>query len=105
MMREMPVVSEKELQSVMAWPKRNFGLGLARTEMQVVLVIRNGLIETGKLRVDDQMMMPRIRLRDASRRDPHPHQTEADHGVRRNARALARILEVNFRMGRRWCRA
>ena len=66
-MGDVLVICEEKLQLVTARRKRNFSLSLPRAEVQVVLVIRDWLIERGKLKVNDKMMMPGVRFFDAGR--------------------------------------
>ena len=61
-MGDMIVVTHQQLQCMFTWLQTfNPYLGLSTTEVQVVSIGRNGLIEWRQIRIDDQMMVTDIR--------------------------------------------
>ena len=51
-MRDVVLVAEQELQSVVAWGQRHFCFGLPSAEMQMIEIVRDRLIEGGHRSVD-----------------------------------------------------
>ena len=65
------LVPEKQLQRVFARSERQFRFGLACPEMQMVEIVRNGLIERRQIGVDQQVVMPRVLAVRSRGRDTH----------------------------------
>lgn len=68
----MHVVAKQQLQSVTTGCERQYRLGLTAAEMAMLGIVRNHL--TGFrwcFDIDQQMMMPGVRMRDASWGDAH----------------------------------
>jgi hypothetical protein len=96
-------VPQEQLQCVCARFEGDFRLGLAGSEMQMIEVVGNGLIERRQLGVDQQVMMTGIRAIGAGWCDPHLSQAKADSHLWWNGLAVLEIDEVNrrpFRRGR-----
>jgi hypothetical protein len=94
-MRDVVLVAEQELQSVVARGERHFCFGLPRAEMQMVEIVRDRLIERGHRRVDQQMVVAGIRAIGAGGRNSHIPQPEMDDAFRRNGCAIPWVDEVN----------
>ena len=59
-MWDMPVVAEKQLQGVLARAQRNFGLCLPSSEVQMIEVAWNFLIQGGQRAVYEKVMVAAI---------------------------------------------
>jgi hypothetical protein len=70
--------------------ERNVRLRLAGTEVEVIEIVWNRLIEGWQLGINQQVVMTRIDAIWASGRDPHLMQTEADVYLCRNSSLSAR---------------
>src|SRR5579862_7066524 len=70
-------IAEEELQGVFARRQLDAHFGLAGAEMEMVLVVRDRLIERRQVRVDDEMVMPGIGAIDAGGRDAGTAQSHA----------------------------
>ena len=98
--RNVLLVAQQQLQGVFAGRQRHLGLGLAGAEMQMVEVVRNGLIQRGQVGVDQKMVVPGVRAIRACRRDPHTAETEVNGGLLGNRCAVRKIDEVDCRAWR-----
>src|SRR6476646_876844 len=97
------LVPKEQLQCVRSWFQRDLRLSLAGSKVQMIEVVRNGLIERGQLGVDQQVMMTGIRAIGAGWCDSHLSQAKTDSHLWRNGLAVLEIDEVNccpFRRGR-----
>jgi hypothetical protein len=72
------LVPQEQLQCVRSWFQGDLRLGLAGSKVQMIEVVRNGLIERWQLGVDQQVVMTGIRAIGAGRCDPHLAQAKAD---------------------------
>src|SRR5688572_12482969 len=100
-MRNVVLVSHEQLKRVLTRFERDFRLGLAGTEMQMIEVIWNRLVEGWQLGIDQQMMMARILPIRAGGRNSHVAQTERELEFRRNRRSVLEIDEID--LGARTC--
>ena len=89
-------VREQKAQLVLAERQRDLRLGLAGTKMKVIKIVRDRLVERRQFGVDEQVMMPGVRLIEAGRRDTHIQQTKADNRVRRNIGAIGGEMEYTL---------
>ena len=87
-MRNMLVIAQQQLKRVVADRKVDLGFRLACPEMQVIKVIGYLLVHWRQGRVNQKMMVTRIRLFRTCRRDAHVEQTEADGRRTRYDRAI-----------------
>ena len=71
-MRHMTVVSEQQLQRVTAGRQLKMRFGLAQTKVQVVLVVRNDLVERWQIDVDEQMVVAGIGFLNPAGATPAP---------------------------------
>ena len=77
-------------------------LGLAAAEVAVLRIVRNRLARLGRRGdIDQQVMMPGIRMRDARRRHTHAAQTEAHGEFPGHVRAIRRLDEIDAGTGGR----
>jgi len=74
--RYMVGVAEEQLKRVLAQRKVNCCFGLARSEMQMIEVIRYRLIQRRQLGVDQEMVVAGVGLFDARRRHAHVGKTK-----------------------------
>jgi hypothetical protein len=77
-MRDMPIVAEDQLERMFAWLQGDFLLGLAGSEVQVIEIAGDRLVERRRRRVDQEMMMAGVRLVHARGRNAHVAQAETD---------------------------
>ena len=77
-MRDVLVIAQQQLKRVVADRKVDLGFRLPCPEMQVIKVIGYLLVQWRQGRVNQKMMVTRIRLFRTCRRDAHVKQTEAD---------------------------
>jgi hypothetical protein len=77
-MRDVVIVGENQLKRMLTRGKRNFFLGLAVAEMNVIQVARQRPIQRWGFDIYHQVMMAGIRLDDARRRYAHVAQAEPD---------------------------
>ena len=78
------LVPEQELKFMRTERQRYLCFSLSGAEMEMIEVVRYGLIERWQGRVDQQVMMPRVGLGDARRCHSHVRKTEVDDRVRCN---------------------
>ena len=76
--RYMIGVAEEQLKRVLAQRKVNCCFGLARSEMQMIEVIRYRLIKRRQLGVDQEMVVAGVGLFDARRRHAHVGKTKVN---------------------------
>ncbi len=88
----------------MCSPRREIdrGLRLARAEVEMVEVVRDRLIERRQVRVDQHMVMSRVRPVRTGRGDAHVAQPEVDRELRGDVRAVLEVREIE-RGARRRC--
>src|ERR1043165_3825531 len=103
-MRNVILVAEKQLESVLPGGELDLCLGLPGAEMKVVEVIGDGLIQWRKRHINENMMMAGVFLVGACRRYAHPAQSEMDGRPRADRRAVFQVHEVNRGTRRRWRR-
>src|SRR3954454_7720537 len=94
-MRDVVLVAEQELQSVVAWGQRHFCFGLPSAEMQMIEIVRDRLIEGGHRSVDQEMVVAGIRAIGSGGRNSHIPKTEVDHAFCGNGCAIPEVDEVN----------
>ena len=75
-MRNVILVRQEKLQRVLARGERHLSLCLAATEMEMLRVVGNGLVERRQIRIDQKMVVPRVKFGNSRRRDTHALQTE-----------------------------
>src|ERR1700722_10562928 len=80
--------------------QREFSLRLAPAEVEMVLVVRDRLVERRQVRIDQEMMVTRVGPLRARRRDAHPMQPEMDGRFWADDGAILDIDEFN--LGARW---
>ena len=97
-MRHVTRIAQQQLQRVPAGRERDLSFGLAGAKMQMVEVGGNCLAEWRQRGIDDQVVMTRIGLVDAGRRNAHADQAEADHGLERDVIPIVRLNEVDLRI-------
>ena len=78
------LVPEQKLKFMRAKRKRYLRFSLSGAEMEMIEVVWDGLIERGQRGVDQQVMMPRVGLGYACRRNAHVQKAEVDDGVGRD---------------------
>ena len=78
---------------------------LAAAEVEMVLIVRNRLVERRQIRVDQQMVMTGVGPLRSGRRDAHPMQAEMNRGLRADDRAVLEVDEFNLGAGRGWGRS
>ena len=76
--RHVVLIAHEQLQRVDARRQFEHRLGLAESEMQVVAVVRDRLIERRQRRIDQQVVVAGVRLGDAGRRDAEIAGAEPD---------------------------
>src|SRR3569832_2429749 len=72
--RHVVPIAEQELQRVRAGRELQRGLGLTVAVVTMAVVFRDGLVQRRHVGVDEQVMMPGIRVVDAGGRDAHTTQ-------------------------------
>ena len=91
--RNVSVITQQELQSVLSCGQRDLGLGLAVAKMNVVEIARDRLIERRLSGVDEKVMMTGIRPYYSCGRDLHVLDPETDLDLGRDRRAVLEIDE------------
>ena len=99
--RNMRRVPEQQLERVAAFRQGHGGFGLAGAEMQVVLIVRDRLIERRQRRIDEKMVMSRVRLVHAGRSNAHLLKSEAHRESGRHIRPVVGRYDIDARAGRR----
>jgi hypothetical protein len=99
--RDVVRIAHKQLQRVRARRQRQCDLSLARAEMQIVLVVRDRVVQGRQIPVDEKMKVSCIRFLRSDQRDPDPIKPETDRGVRANDGAVLEIKELGLRAWRR----
>src|ERR1700746_2978989 len=69
--RHVAGIAEQEPQPVVAQRQGGLCFGLSGTEVQMIEVVRDRLIERRQVRVHQKMMMPGVRLVESGWRDAH----------------------------------
>ena len=100
-MRDVILVSQQQLQRVLAGRERDLRLGLAGAVMQMIEVVRNRLVERRQVGVDQQMVVTGMLAIQAGGPDPHVPQAEMDRQLGRNGGTVLEIDEVHLGSGRR----
>ena len=97
------IVREQQLERVLARRQRQSGLGLALAEMHDLVGRRQRRIELqfAQVRVDQQMMVPRVVRLSAGGRDRHALQAEFHHHRVLHGRTVVRRDEIHLRAGGR----
>jgi hypothetical protein len=96
-MRNVILVGEKKLERVPTWRQRHLGLRLSAAEMEMLRIVRDGLVERRQVRINNEMVVPGVELRDSRGRDAHAFQAEVKD--RRCLKGLA-VLDVDKINGR-----
>lgn len=99
-MRDMVFVAEQELKCVYPQWQVHGCFRLPRPEVQMVEVIRDGLVERRQLGIDQEVMMAGIGLLNARRRHAHVDQTKAQGRLLRHHRPVLQADEIHARVGR-----
>ena len=99
--RDVILVSQQQLQRVLAGRERDLRLGLAGAVMQMIEVVRNRLVERRQVGVDQQVVVTGMLAIQAGRPDTHVPQAEMDRQLGRNGGAVLDIDEVHLGSGRR----
>jgi hypothetical protein len=89
-------VREQQLQRVLARWKRNFRLGLAGAEVQVVRVVRDRLVERWKFGIDQQVVMARVWTIRAGWGNAHALQSKINRQLGRNRVAVTETDEIDL---------
>ncbi len=100
-MRNVRRVPEQQLERVAAPRQGHGGFGLARAEMQVVLIVRDRLIQRRQRRIDEKMVMSRVRLVHPGRSNAHLFKPEADNKSGGHVGAALGRNNINARARRR----
>ena len=99
--RDMIFVSQEQLQSVRPRLQRDLRFCLAGAKMEVVEITGNRLVERWELGIDQEVVMPRIRVIGARGRNPNVGQTEMNDQVGRYCLTILHINEIDRRARRR----
>ena len=95
-MRDVIFITKEEPERVLPERKRNRRFGLSRTEMQVIKIIGNRLVQRRERSVDHEMMMAGIGFLNAGRCHPHVDEAEAYGRPTRHVGSISRIDEINL---------
>lgn len=95
----MILVPHQQLQCMLAGFERNLGLGLAGAKMQMIKVVRDGLIEGRQMGIDQEMMMTRVFAVGTRRRNAHISQPEIELQLCRDRCSVLEIDEVHLGSG------
>ena len=93
-MRHVIRVSQEQLQRMRSKRKRDLCLGLPRSEVQVIEVIGNGLVQRRQRRVDQKMVVSGRGFLDTGGRYSHFGKAEADDRSTGYVGAVGRIYEI-----------
>ena len=93
-------LSPSQLQGMLTMLQRDLGFGLTAAEVEMIEVVRDGLVERGKLGVDEQVMVARVLAIGTGRSDAHVLQTEIDRHLGWQDRAILEIGEIDLHPGR-----
>ena len=99
--RHMLAIAQQKLKRVLAGGQGERRLGLPRSEVHVVLVVGDRLVEGRQRGVDDQVVVSGIGFVDAGGRYAHFFQAEADNEGVRHVSAVLRRHYVYQGAGRR----
>ena len=99
LMRDVVGVPQEELQSVTSRRQGDVRLRLAASEMQVVLVVRDRLVQRGERRVNQQVVVAGVRLVDTGW--SHPHFLESEPNRERGWHISAVLRRNNIFAGSR----
>ena len=97
-MRDVIFITKEQLKRVHPERQGNLCLGLARSEMEVIGVAGNGLIERRQRRIDQEMVMAGIVLFKSRRRDTHAYQPKPYGRRLGHVAAIGRIFEIDLRI-------
>ena len=97
LVRDVVGVPQKDLQGVTPFRQGDGRLCLTAAEMQVVLVVRDRLIQWRERRVDQEVVMAGVRLIDASWGDAHFLESEPDRESGRHISAVLRRNNIGAR--------
>jgi len=100
-MRHVNLITKQQLERVRSKRERDLRLGLSRSEVQVIEVIGNRLVQRRQWRVDHEMVVARIDLFDAGRCYAHVDETEADDRRTRHVGAVGWVYEIDLRVSGR----
>ena len=99
-MGDVIFVTEDKLERMLSERKRDLRLGLSRAKMQVIEIIRNGLIQRRQRDVHHQVMVAGIGFLDTSRGHPHVNEPKAYGRLARYVGSIGRVDEINLGIGR-----
>jgi hypothetical protein len=88
-------VAKEQLQRVLTWSEGHFRFGLPGTEMQMVEVVWDRVVQGRQWRVYQQMMVPGVWPVRSRRRYAHISKSKANHTPRGNGSAVLWVHEVN----------
>ena len=97
----MIFVAEQQLKRVRTKRQSYRRFGLPRSEVKVVEIVRDGLVERWQGRIDQNMMMTRVGLLNSGRCDAHVHQPEPHLHLGPHVRAAGGMYKIDLRAGRR----
>src|ERR1700722_19405395 len=100
---DMVGVAQQQLQRVRSGGEREFSFRLAAAEMEMVLVVGNRLVEGRQIRVDEEVMVPRVGPLRSRRRNAHPMQAEMDCRFWSDDGAVLDVDEFNLGAGGGGC--
>jgi len=99
-MRNVGKIAKEKLQGVRARRKLEAGFRLTRTEVDVIGILRDGLVQRRYGRIDQQVMMPRmLDLSPGRRNTPGSPQTEYYRYRTLDRGAIDRADEIGLAMG------
>ena len=96
-MRNMTLIAQQKLQGVLSGRQAHLGLGLACTEVQVIEIVWNRLIQGRQLGIDQQIVVAGILSIGTCRRHPHAAQPKMNGGLGRKRLTILQVDEVNRR--------
>ena len=97
-MGDVIFITKEQLKRVHPERQGDLRLGLARSEMEVIGVAGNGLIERRQRRIDQEVVMAGIVLFKARRRDTHAYQPKPYGRRLGHVAAIGGIFEIDLRI-------
>src|SRR6516165_7628932 len=94
-MRNMTLVTQQKLQGVLSGRQVHFSLGLACTEVEVIEIVWNWLIQRRRLGIDQQMVVPGILSIGARRCHSHTAQPKMNGGLGRKGLTILQVDEID----------
>ena len=100
-MRHVNLVTKHQLERVRAERESDLCLSLSRSEVQVIEVIGNRLVQRRQRGIDHKMVVPGIGLFDACGRYAHVDETEADNWCAGYVGAIGWVYKIDLRVSSR----